>query len=235
MPWVIGGSSTLSWSAARDKVRGDLWRKGSTGIPDDVVDRALHASILDIESRRSWLWLEQVTGGIDLISDGTTLNMPAGAGKVQSLSVFINSNPFSDPLELVPIGLLRQLVRNARGYPTHYALSNGVAYFDCLVPGGTQFEIIFQAKCPDLLADAVESPPVTLSLHQQAVLAGAKALVALEYLHDDEKASRNNAAFEKHIARMEDHDDQLRGDDTGGTIQPNTSLYDAAYGPGGPY
>jgi hypothetical protein len=58
MPWIIGGVSTLSWSAARDKVRGDLWRKGTTAIPDDVVDRALHASILDIESRRKWQWLE---------------------------------------------------------------------------------------------------------------------------------------------------------------------------------
>jgi hypothetical protein len=72
-------------------------------------------------------------------------------------------------------------------------------------------------------------------LHQQAVLAGAKALIALEFLHDDDKAARNSAAFEKHIGRMEDRDDQLRGDDSGGTIQPNTALYDAAYGPGGPH
>jgi hypothetical protein len=67
-------------------------------------------------------------------------------------------------------------------------------------------------------------------LHQQAVLAGAKALVALEFLHDDDKASRNNAAFENHIRRMEDKDDQLRGDDRGGTIQPVTALQDAAFG-----
>jgi hypothetical protein len=231
MPWIIGGVSSLTWSAARDKVRGDLWRKGTTAIPDDVVDRELHASILDIESRRKWLFLESVTSSIELDADANQLNLPASTGAIQSLAVFVGTNPWADTLELLPIQTLRQLVGDNRGYPSHYAISDGIAFFDCMVPGGTRFELISQAKCPDLLEDAVESPPVTLGLHQQAVLAGAKALVALEYLHDDDKAARNAAAFEKHIARMEDHDDQLRG---GGTIQPYTDLYDAAYGPGGP-
>jgi hypothetical protein len=234
MPWIIGGVSSLTWSAARDKVRGDLWRKGTTAIPDDVVDRALHASILDIESRRKWQWLENISGAIELDSDADTLSLPASCGVVQSLAVFVNTNPWADPLELVPLAKLREMVGSTRGYPSYYALSNGAAFFDCIVPGATRFELIFQAKCPDLLDDAVATPPITLSLHQQAVLAGAKALVALEYLHDDDKANRNSAAFERHVGRMEDRDDQLRGDDRGGTIQPNTALYDAAYGPGGP-
>jgi hypothetical protein len=235
MPWIIGGVSALSWSAARDKVRGDLWRKGTTAIPDDVVDRALHASILDIESRRKWQFLESVTSSITLSADANSLSLPAGCGAVQSLAVFVGSNPWANPLELVPLPIIRDMLGSTHGYPSYCAVSNGSAFFDCIVPGGTRFELIFQSVCPDLLDDAVETPPVTLGLHQQAVLAGAKALVALEYLHDDEKAARNSAAFEKHVNRMEDHDDQLRGGERGGTIQPNISLYDAAYGPGGPH
>jgi hypothetical protein len=230
MPWVIGGVSSLTWSAARDKVRLDLWRKGSTAIPDDVVDRALHASILDIESRRKWQWLENITSAIELGFASNQLDLPAACGAVQSLSVFNGDNPYSDPLELVPMPKLREMVGNAGGIPTCYAISNGIAFFDCIAPASTRFELMFQAKCPDLLEDAVESPPVTLGLHQQAVLAGAKALVALEFLHDDAKAQRNNSAFEAHIGRMEDRDDQLRGDERGGTIQPYDDLHIAAHG-----
>lgn len=230
MPWVIGGVSSLTWPAARDKVRADLWRKGTTAIPDDQVDRALHASILDIESRRKWLWLENLTGALELDVAASQLNLPAGVGAVQSLSVFQGANPWSDPLELVPMARLREMVGIAGGYPVCYALGDGLAFFDCVAPASTRFELLFQAKCPDLVDDAVESPPVTLGLHQQAVLAGAKALVALEYLHDDDKAARNNSAFESHIRRMEDREDAMRDDDRGGTIQPNDSLFLAAHG-----
>jgi hypothetical protein len=231
MPWIIGGVSSLTWSAARDKVRSDLWRKGATAIPDDSVDRALHASILDIESRRKWLWLENLSGTLELSAASDRLFLPAACGRVQSLSVFQGTNPWSEPLERVNLSKLREMVGSTNGYPTLYALGDeDVAFFDCTVPASTRFEIIFQAECPDLLEDAVESPPVTLGLHQQAVLAGAKALVALEFLHDDDKANRNSAAFENHIRRMEDKDDQLRGDDRGGSILPNTALQDAAFG-----
>lgn len=231
MPWIIGGGSSLTWSAARDKVRLDLWRKGSTAIPDDVVDRALHASILDIESRRTWLWLESLTGSLELSAASDRLFLPPGCGRVQSLSVFQGSNPWADPLERVTLSRLREVIGSANGYPTLYALGDeDVVFFDCTVPTSTRFELIFQAGCPDLLDAAVESPPVTLALHQQAVLAGAKALVALEFLHDDAKATRNDAAFEKHIGRMEDKDDQLRGDERGGSILPDTALQDAAFG-----
>jgi hypothetical protein len=199
MPWIIGGVSSLTWSAARDKVRRDLWRQGATAIPDDSVDRALHASILDIESRRKWLWLENLTASITLSAQSDRLSLPFGCGPVQSLSVFRGDVAWADPLELVPMAKLREFVGAAVCFPVLYALGNGVAFFDSIAPAGTVFEMLFQAKCPDVLEDCVESPPVTLGLHQQAVLAGAKALVALEFLHDDDKASRNNAAFEKHI------------------------------------
>jgi hypothetical protein len=232
MPWIIGTVSPLSWSDARDKIRSDLWRKGTTAIPDDAVDRALHASILDVESRRTWLWLEQVNGTITLGADADRLTLPTGCSRVQSLSVFYNTNPFSDPLELVPLPKLREMVGAQKTFPSYYALSNGQAFFDCVVPSGTKFEMIFQAKCPDLVTDAVATPPYTLGLHQQACLAGAKALVALEYLHDDDKATRANAAFENHLRRMEDADDQVRDDDRGGSVQPYTAIQDAAFGLG---
>lgn len=230
MPWVIGGGSSLTWPTARDKVRLDLWRKGTTALPDDVVDRALHASILDIESRRKWQWLENLVGSLELDTAASQLDLPAACGAVQSLSVFQGSNPWSDPLELVPMATVRSMIGNSGGYPVCYAISNGIAFFDSIAPASTRFELLFQAKCPDAVEAAVESPPITLSLHQQAVLAGAKALVALEYLHDDDKARRNSAAFDSHIARMEDRDDQQRGSDAGGSIQPNTDLFTAAHG-----
>jgi hypothetical protein len=230
MPWIIGGASALTWSAARDKVRLDLWRKGSTAIPDDVVDRALHASILDIESRRKWQWLENVSATLTLDPAAGLWSLPPGVGIIQSISYFSPSGVYPNPLELLPLVKIRAMQGPVGGYPTAYALSNGVVFFDCIVPALTKFEIVFQAHCPDVLDDAVETPPVTLGLHQQAVLAGAKALVALEFLHDDAKAQRNQAALEAHVGRMEDRDDQLRGDDTGGTIQPYTDIFAAAHG-----
>jgi hypothetical protein len=189
MPWIIGGVSSLSWSAARDKVRGDLWRKGTTAIPDDVVDRALHASILDIESRRKWQWLESVTSSIELDADANQLNLPACCGGFsrspsssgRTLGPTARAHSHSD--EAAADGRRQsRLSQPLRAQQRHRVLRLHRA-------GRNAFELIFQAKCPDLLEDAVESPPVTLGLHQQAVLAGAKALVALEYLHDDDKAA----------------------------------------------
>jgi hypothetical protein len=117
MPWTIGTVSPLSWSAARDKVRGDLWRKGTTGIPDDVVDRALHASILDVESRRNWQWLEQINSTFTLGADAASIALPAQCSRVQSLAVFVNTNPFSDPLELVPLQTAARDGRLSKGLP----------------------------------------------------------------------------------------------------------------------
>lgn len=230
MPWIIGGSSVLSWSDARDKVRGDLWRKGSTAIPDDVVDRALHASILEIEAARHWIWLQNVSGVLTLDADASLLNLPAACGAIHSLSVYWAPNAAPTPLRFAPMTEVQQWNRTFRGYPTAYARGDGTVTFDSTAPALTQFEIVFQGKCPDLLPDAVESPPITLSLHQQAVLARAKSLVALEYLHDDDKAARNDRAFNNHLDRMIDRDDQLRGDSYGGEIAPNDELSRAAHG-----
>jgi hypothetical protein len=147
MPWIIGGVSALSWSAARDKVRGDLWRKGTTAIPDDVVDRALHASILDIESRRKWQWLENVTSSISSTLTRTMSNLPASCG------AFSRSRS-SSARTLGPTARARSAReaardgRQQRGYPSHYALSNGVAFFDCTVPGADAVRADLSGEVP---------------------------------------------------------------------------------------
>jgi hypothetical protein len=64
----VGYAVDHRWRFIADVVRGPRQSpkgslaQGATAIPDDSVDRALHASILDIESRRKWLWLENLTG-----------------------------------------------------------------------------------------------------------------------------------------------------------------------------
>lgn len=236
MPWVIGAPGGISWSAARDKVRGDLWRKGTTALPDDVVDRGLHASILEIEAERRWLFLEQVETSIALAVAASSISMPAGAGLIHSLSVFVGQANRSERLTRTQLDVVRSMSPASPGIPSLYAMTDGVIHFDTIAPVGTVLEMIFDAECPERLEDAVNLQHATMAINQEAVLAGAKAFCAAEFLHDDDKAARNRAAFERHLSRMIDRDDLRRGDaTTSGTIVPNDGLYFAAHGFGGIY
>lgn len=230
MPWVLGAPDQLTWSAARDKVRGDLWRPGTAGVPDDVVNRALHASILEIEAERRWLWLETILSTVDLDTAASSFDLLSTIGVIHSLAVLAGAGQAPERLVRAQLQDIRFESANSPGIPAAYAISDRTVHLDSIAPAGTTFEIIFDAQTPPRLEDAVDSPSVTMILHQQAVLAGAKADVALEYLHDDEKAERNRKAFDLHLGRMIDRDDQQRAELGGGSIVPDQGLFIAAHG-----
>lgn len=229
MTWVLGVADPLTWEAARDKIRGDLWRPGPQGVPDDVCDRAIHAAILEIEAERRWLWAE------DLLS---TFTVDQATDRVDLLPLmgFINSvatrGEGTDYCRLTraPLQAVRESSISSPGKPSAYAISERSMYFDTIVPAGTVLEIHYDVHTPERLEDAVGSPVITMTLHQQAVLSNAKAFVCLEFLHDEEKAARNRAAYERHIARLIDRDDAQRVELGGGSIVPDDSLYLAAHG-----
>lgn len=232
MPWVLGAPDPLTWAAARDKVRGDLWRPGTGGVPDDVVDRALHASILEIEAERRWLWLENVLSTIEVGVAAQTLDLLPIVGVIHSLAVFPGVNAGPDRLCRDTLQAVRRDGANSPGIPSAYALSDRTLHFDTIVPAGTKFEMIFDAGTPERFEDAVGSPSITMELHQQAVLANAKHLVALEYLKNEAEAARQRAAYDRHLGRMADRDDMQRSELGGGSIVPDDSLYIAAHGRG---
>lgn len=232
MAWVLGAPDPLTWVAARDKVRGDLWRPGTAGVPDDVVNRGLHASILEIESDRRWLWLETILSTITIEAAASTFDLLPTVGAVHSLAVLYGANNAPDRLIRAQLQDVRFEAPGSAGVPTAYAISDRAVFLDTVAPAGTKFEMIFDAQTPPRLEDAVDSPSITMILHQQPVLAAAKAFVALEYLHDEEKAARARKAFDFHMDRLRDRDDQQRTDLGGGSIVPDDALSIAAHGRG---
>jgi hypothetical protein len=225
---IVLGEGGLSWAQARDKVRGDLWRPGTGGVPDDVVDRALHASMQQIESERRWLWLENVDAALNITVDDDHVDLPASVQSVSSIA-YRNGSGY-DRLNAASLGRVREASIGSRGWPAWYAQTDGTLYFDTTVPAGNSFELIFTGHCPDYLDDAIASPSVTLARQQQAVIAHACHLVALSYLKNEAEAARQLAAYDRHLERMMNIEDQQRGDLSGGCIMPDTAYQDAAYG-----
>jgi hypothetical protein len=156
--------------------------------------------------------------------------LPPTIGTIHSLGVFTGAAVTPSRLVRDQLQAVRDWAAGAAGLPSMYALGDGIIYFDTTVPAATVFEMSFDAQTPDRLEDAVDSPCIAMIFHQQAVLAGAKAYCALEYLHDDEKAARNRAAFERHMIRLQDKDDALRNELAGPGIVPDCSLFIAAHG-----
>ncbi len=228
MAIILGasGGSGVSWADVRTKVRGDLWRPGN-GVSDDVVDRALHASLLEIEAERKWLWNENVQAVLTVDTDANFVDLSPSIGSVTALSY--THQGAHDPLTPLPLVNVRELAAGTTGgSPMYYALGEGpVLYFDTLVAGGATFELIFSAQCPELLEDAVDSFSITMSKHQQAVIALASSYVALSFLKNEQEAARQRSAYERHLDRMMNKEDQQRG---GGFVQPDNDYFIAAHG-----
>ncbi len=231
MTVFIESGDTASWQDIRDKIRGDLWRPG-TGIPDDVIDRALHAALLELEAEQRWLWLENLTLGLTFDDDGDSLALPASVAAISALSLVDGAS--KDVLKLVPLSTVRNMSPGSNGKPTYYALGDGVLWFDTVCPAGTQFELIFSAQTPEYLADAVETYNWTLARHQEAVLALACARVALGFLKDTENAARHQTIYQRDLTRLLNRENLQRTDETGGCIMPDQSYAADAFGYGGP-
>ncbi len=220
----------LTWTEARAKVRGDLWRTGTQGIPDDVCDRALHASLLDLESQRRFLWLEDVILTVAMAAADDKLAQQ-GISSISSIA-YLSSPSGYDVLDLVPLQIVRTKARgSAPGAPSCYAFSNGTVYFDTQVPIGGQFELVAHVRTPkDLDAAVAAASNETLAREQQAVLSRACFYVAGTYLKDSENAARHEGAWERHLLRILDEEDEARGSVNGGLIVPDTAYRDAAFG-----
>lgn len=235
MTIVFGPSAAdTSWEDARSKVRGDLWRPSASALPDDVVDRALHAAILEIEAERRWLWLETINGALTVSTDASSVAAGPSVKNIASLA-YTRADDQADYeiLDISPVAQVRAMARGTTpGWPSAYAFSNGQIYFDCTVPAASTFEVVFTAACPAAIEDAAASPPVTLTKQIQAVVALAAHHVALTYLKNGDEAARQRAAYERVLDRLMNEEDTARIDAMGGGIIPDTSYRMAAFGRG---
>lgn len=228
MTIILGasGGSSVSWSDVRAKVRGDLWRPGN-GVSDDVVDRALHASLLEIESERRWLWNENVQAALTVEEAARSVSLSPSIGSITALSYTHQGR--HDPLTPLPLANVLELASpSSSGSPAFYALGEGpMLHFDTLVPAGSTFSLIFNASCPEQLGDATDTFSITMNKHQQAVIALASSYVALTFLKNEQEAARQRSGYERHLDRMMNQEDQQRG---GGFIQPDNDYFIAAHG-----
>lgn len=220
----------ITWSDARTKVRGDLW-KSASGVPDDVVDRALHSSLREIESKRNWLWLENITVSDALAVDSAIIALPSDMRSIRTLSFKRAGAVYMDPpLTRIELDVARTLATGVSiGWPSGYAYSQGNAYLDCVAEAGSIFELVYTSRTPERLEDAIAAAYIpTLDLHQDLAIAGAAARVALSFLRDETNAGRQQAKFDRAIDILVDIEDDQRADLTGPRIQPDTSYQDMA-------
>ncbi|TKD50576.1 hypothetical protein [Sphingomonas baiyangensis] len=233
MPIIYGsGGDPLSWADARTKVRTDLWRPGTAGVPDDVADRALHAALRKLESERRWLWLQNVPATITADAETQTIERPADCGAVNALSYLSGPRGY-DLLTPISIAAARASARGTYvGSPQAYALGDDRIHLDCKVAAGTQFEILYRSRTPLDVAQAIEAPPLHLTTRTAPVIAWACSLVALSYLKNEAEAARQRAAYDAHVETLMNEDDDAAGDAHGGFVVPDIRLHIAAHGAG---
>lgn len=229
---VFGPSlAETSWEDARERVREALWRRSSSALPDNLVDDAIHTALLAIEAERRWLWLENLTGAIEMPVDADNLALPLSVKSVSSLAHLSGTQSY-DVLLQRPLHYVRQLSRGSiAGAPTFFAISDQQVYFDCNVPAGDRFELVFTSSCPRFVDQAIVTPPVTLTLQRPAVIALAAEHLSLTYLKNADEAARQRAAYERILERLFNEEDQRRVDTLdGGSIIPDDSFHRAAFG-----
>jgi hypothetical protein len=226
---------TITWQQARDKVRQDLWRPGTSGVPDDVVDRALHAALRELETQRRWLWLQNLTSTLTVATAGSTVDVPTHFGNVTSIAYLSGTNGY-DILHPYPLAHVRDAATGtATGYPCAYALHDEKFYFDTQLKVGDEFELVFSSETSTDIAATIATPPVTLDLEQDTVIAAACAAIAIGYLRDEASAARFEAKYNRRLEMLMDIEDRKRADEHGGNIIPDTAYHVAANGYGGNY
>lgn len=230
--FVFGPSAAeSSWEDAATKVRADLWRPSASAIPDDQIDRALHSALKTLETERRWLWLENITGTLTMPAETDNIALPDVVRYIGSIA-YLSGTTGYDVLGMQPVPAVRQMARGSMpGQPAFYARMNAQLYFDCSVLEGDEFELIFTAKCPDAIADAKATPPVTLTLQMPAIVAYAAGHIAQTFLHDDDKARRQFAAYARLLDQLYVEEDTARSDAAGGgCIVPDDFYFQAAHG-----
>jgi hypothetical protein len=218
----------LTWAEARAKVRGDLW-KSATALPDDVVNRALHTALLDLESKRRWLWLENLTLSAALVSDASIIEAPPHCKSITSFAIIRNGD--HEILGLLPIGIIKQLeAENDSGIPSNYAFQDGSIHLDAEAKVGQQFYMVYKAGTPADLTVAIASDNPVMGLQQQAIITKACSILALGRLRNRELGRDQLALYEDEVERLLSEDDEARADGHGPLIIPDQSLHVAAFG-----
>jgi hypothetical protein len=215
VPIYIGDPDGLTWQDARQKVRGDLWRPGNS-LPDDQVDRALHASVLDLEGEAKWLWLEQLTTIVSLDEDADGIDLPLTVSRVTSIAV--RRDAYAEPMNQQPIQTVRANVGSDIGDPSAWAMGDSRIWFDSRAQVGTEFEIVLSIATPRRLELALQSPSYTLAVEQQAVIAKACSYLALNFMKNADEAARQRAVYDSILERLLD----VEADQRGGMIQADT-------------
>lgn len=218
MAIYIDGPTGISWEEARSKVRGDLWRPGNS-LPDDIVDRALHASMLELEGEASWVWLENLVVVATTEERAAYIDLPGSVGRVTAIAY--RSDDMLDPLVAAPLATVRAESGTCTGAPSRYAYSDNRVWFDSIVEPSTEFELIVSASTPEELTDAITAPPFTLQRQQQAVIANACHYVALTFMKNEQEAARQRGAYDRVLERLHNVEAQRRG----GMVQPDTWGY----------
>jgi hypothetical protein len=180
------------------------------------VDRALHASVLDLEGECKWLWLEDLTAIVTVEAEAEFIELPPAIGRVSWVGV--RRGTFADPLDEVPLNVIRANIGTNVGNPSRWAMMQGRIAIDSRVAVGTEFELIVTVQTPEELDDALQSPAVTLQLQQQAVIANACSHVALTFMKNADEAARQRAVYDRIVERLHNVEAERRG----GMIQPDT-------------
>lgn len=215
MAIFIGDPSGLTWEGARAKVRGDLWRPGNS-LSDDVVNRALHASVLELEAETTWLWLENISTIFTIEEPAAYVDLPPAIGRVGALA--LKRGVQLDPLIPSTLAAVRADADRSHGTPGRFALGDQRIWFDAMAPADAEFEIIFTAQTPELLERAVDVPSITMQRQQQAVIANACYYVAGGFMKNEAEAARQRTIYETVLQRLHNNEAQARG----GCIQPDT-------------
>lgn len=222
-----------TWSATRDSIRGDLWRT-SSGIPDDVCNRAIHQTLLAIENERAWLWLENITTIIPVTLPTKIVDLPADCSAIASLSYQRQGLTSFELLDRVNLTAVRFEASHSSigGWPSMYAFSQGKAYLDREALADSSFELIYTGRTPENMDAAMVAPDTnrTLQKERAAVIAGAAAHIAITYLRNTAEHGRQRTAYEAMIERMHDTENNARSDNFGPSIMPDTAYQDAANG-----
>lgn len=226
----------ITWDQARTKLRGDLWKSGSSGLSNDWADRALHASILEIEAITHWLWLENIKYSTALAVAADEIALPSDFSSARSLCFRLTSSQALDPpLELRTLDDVRAMQpasATQTGSPSLYALQGGNIFLDVKAPIGAMFELVYTARTPDDLDTAVAAGDSnqTLQKQQAGVLALAGHYAALNFLRNNDEATRKLAVWQRIQRRLEDIEGEQRSDLHGGCVVPDDSYHTMAWG-----
>lgn len=227
---------SITWATARAKLRDSLW-KSTSALTDTDCDEALHASCLELERERQWLWLEKLKVLDPLVAASTRIAVPSDFSAARSICFRRTAGQTLDPpLEPITLGRLRALqpVTSATGAPTFYALSGGEFHFDQAAPIGAIFELVYIARTPvDVevgVAAALVSGNNTLNRAQKAVLSLSGHYACLGKLRNEEEATRKLALYQRILEGLQSEDDEAREDLNGGLIQPDDSYQVMAWG-----